>query len=78
MMDWVNIAILALRLVAQFTDWVEREKVTEDAQRKLIDDARNEIDASIRTAQNARGRVAADLAAHPDELRQPDGNLRPD
>lgn len=77
-MDWVKLAILALQLVGDFVRWVEREKITSEAQRQLIEQARRQIDANVAIAADARARVRDRLQREPDSLRSPDQWLRPD
>lgn len=67
--QWAKVAVLLLDLVGQFVRWVEQEKITTDAERALIANARKQIDANVAVAEDARRRVRDRIAANPDGLR---------
>lgn len=67
-MNWVKLAILILDLAGRAVRWIEANKIASDAQRRLIERAREAIDANADKARIARERVRADLS-NPDRLR---------
>lgn len=76
--DWPKLALLALQLAVDFSRWVEREKITAEAERKIVVKALEDINASIDKARQARASVHADIADDPGRLRKRDRHLRDD
>ena len=68
-MSWVKLAVLIFELAGAAVRWIEENKIASEAERKLIEQARRQIDGNVAIAEDARARVRDRLQREPGSLR---------
>lgn len=72
MRPWLDLLKALLALGAGYLSFLQTQKLIAAGEAQAIASALRAADEEIAKAKAARSRVAADLAADPDRLREPD------
>jgi len=72
MRPWLELLKALLALAAGYVSFLQTRKLIAAGEAQAIASALRAADEAIVKAKAARAGVAADLAAHPDRLREPD------
>ena len=76
-MQWLDVIKALIALVAGIVTFLREKKLIEAGAAQAVAAALEQADNEIKNAKAARARIAADLDAHPERLRDPDEFQRP-